>query len=192
MKVWKVGHSEENNDWVRVKGGNFPFVVDVLDDTPRRSGWAQLELEGVDGTHAPLHFDSPWFTGRSLVVSDRAKRCLEDLMGDNVELLAADLEGEPLWLLHVMSTEGCVDHGRSVVQRTTSGEVRGFLEYQLHRETIATLALFGIPEEMVYSPFCTEAFKRRVEECGLTGLKFKLVWDSELPQGSIVFRTVCV
>lgn len=192
MKVWKIGHSETNNEWVQVKGGNFPFIVDVLNDTPRKSGWTQLELIGVNGTHSPLRFDSPWFSGRSLIVTDHAKRCLEELLDENTELLPARLEGESLWLIHVMSAENCVNQRESVMSRTTSGEVRGFFEYQFNEGAVEPLTLFGIPEEMVCHPLCTDSFKNRVEECGLTGLEFKLVWDSELPVGSIVFKSVCV
>ncbi|MEC4272975.1 DUF1629 domain-containing protein [Adlercreutzia sp. R25] len=192
MKIWKVRHSEENEDWVEVKGGTFQFNIDVLNDMPRKSEWDRLELQGIDGTHAPLHFDSPVFTSRSLIVTERAKECLEDLLDDNIELLPARLEDEPLWLLHVMSTEGCVNHEESVVARRKTGKVRGFREYQFNEEVVAPLTLFGIPEERVYCPFCTEVFKTRVEECGLRGLEFKLVWDSELPKGSIVFPTICV
>lgn len=150
-----------------------------------------MDSIGIDrghGTRSPLRFDSPWFSGRSLIVTDHAKRCLEELLDENTELLPARLEGESLWLIHVMSAENCVNQRESVISRTTSGEVRGFFEYQFNEEAVEPLTLFGIPEEMVCHPLCTDSFKNRVEECGLTGLEFKLVWDSELPVGSHRFQ----
>ena len=54
-------------------------------------------------------------------------KMIRELLDENTELLPARLEGESLWLIHVMSAENCVNQRESVISRTTSGEVRGFL-----------------------------------------------------------------
>ena len=193
MRIWKIGYPEENNDWVQMEDVDCLFELEVLNGQPRIDEWGERRLIGIAGTRPPLRSDSPRFSGRALVFSDRAKRCLADVLEGCVEWLPVTFHGESLWVAHVTRIVDCIDYDRAVfLLRESSGEIRGFLEYQFSEDLIRGINCFGIPEERVGLPFVSEAFKRRVEECGLTGLKFKLVWDSELPQGSIVFRTVCV
>ncbi len=193
MRLWKVGHSADNNEWVEIEGGNFPVALELFDDTPKQRGWKTLRLAGIDGTCFPLEFDSPRFTGRSLVLTERAKECLESLFADCVELLPAELNGQGLWIAHVMSLQNCIDYAASCYDTWASdGKIRGFFEYQFNEEAVRGFNLFGIKDEMVFSPFVSDAFISRVEECGLKGFSFDLVWDSELPLGSITFETICV
>lgn len=52
--------------------------------------------------------------------------------------------------------------------------------HAFHKEAIEDAVVFELPN--VAGRFCTDCFKRHIEERGYTGLKFHLVW-SEDPQG---------
>ena len=191
MKIWLMGHAERNNEWVAAVGGNFPSISLGFDGDSRADGWKELQLEGIHRTRSPLKSDSPLFCSHVPLLSDRARDCLADLLERDAEVLPVDFEGQRLWLVNVVAVPDCIDYQRSVYEvRGHNGSIRGFHEYQFRKDAVSGLDIFKVPDEVRGAPFVSDRFVKRVKECGLTGLEFKLVWDSELPPGSVVFEGI--
>lgn len=192
MRVWKWGHAEENDEWVAAVGGNFPEISLGFNGESRSGDWEVLKLEGIHRASPPLKSDSPWFCAHVPLLSDRAKGCLADLMEGRAELLPADFGGQRLWLVNVWTLPDCIDYERSVFEVLPStGAIHGFREYQFREEAIRGLDIFRIRDELRFRPCVSDRFVERVRECGLVGLEFELIWDSELPPGGIVFDSIC-
>lgn len=151
-----------------------------------------LRVHGVDGTRAPLQSDSPWFDSHVPLLSDRAKDRLEDLLVGCAELLPAQLDEQRLWLANVTAMPNRLDYEASSYEVWEADRgIRRFHEYQFIEEAVRGLDIFRLSDTPAYSPFVSDRFVERVAECGLAGMDFELVWDSELPRGSIVFRGLC-
>lgn len=74
-----------------------------------------------------------------------------------------------------------LDESRSQIVRFSSGRVMSVSQYMLATSVKQLPPIFKIPQTRRNTTYVNEAFVMRVEEAGLTGFKFNLLWnDSSL------------
>ncbi len=113
-----------------------------------------------------------------------------DLAG---ELLPLDTEGGlQLSALNVTNVVNALDKSRTKWSSTDNGRhmyvdvMRGGPDaYQFHEDRLPESCLFKLPQNAASAVFCIERtgdpateFKACVEKLGLTGLQFRLIWES--------------
>lgn len=83
--------------------------------------------------------------------------------------------------LNVCRVIDALDIDRSSVIRFGSGRIMAVREHVFHSEKLEEeILVFKIPQ-LPGSTYVTEAFLRSLEEAGLRGLDFNLVWDDNDP-----------
>jgi len=124
---------------------------------------------------------SKWFATTAAVVA-RLSPMLE-VAGQLLPLAVEDVD-EPLQLLNVTETVNALNGKESDIFRGPSGVVINVKRYVFHRKRLPGSSLFKIPETARREVLCSsglkdshDEFKERVEEEGLTGLRFTLIWN---------------
>lgn len=133
------------------------------------------------GTQQEELCDSPRFPfSLPFLLSDRGVRVLFDVIEHDAELLPVDCDLGEYWLVNVTTVLDCIDIERSRYETFASGKIMFFREYWLKDDVMEGHDIFVMEGQRRIGPFVSDAFKERVEECGITGFSFNLVWDSSL------------
>lgn len=188
MRIWRLDFPEEEELLSVLLKGFSVKELQSFDGRPQE-GWEEAELE-IDGRRPPVRPDCPYLWAPIPVLSDRARRALEGLLGDDVEWLPARLEGERYWLANVTNLVDGLDRERSDYEWLEGEGIIWVREYQMLEAAVDGQAVFKLSDDPLDFPFVSEEVKRRAEEEGIVGLRFKLAWDSELPPGSVRFESI--
>jgi hypothetical protein len=139
--------------------------------------------EGVEARRA----DMPWLGSYGLVVTDRARPVLEEALADDVEFLPLVCDEEDLWLVHACRVVDALDEERSALKRFPStGRVMRVMRYAFREEVVGGLRCFRIPQRVAI--FVTDDVVASAHAAGLTGVRFRPVWDSASPPSSETSR----
>lgn len=113
------------------------------------------------------------------VLSEKALKVLDQLIKPSVEVLPLNCEGSTVYAINVIDILDCIDYASSEY-KTYSGSSRimRFIKYSFKPDIIKGNHIFKIIDEPTRKPFVSDEFKKLVEENGLLGFKFDLVWDS--------------
>ena len=118
-----------------------------------------------------------------MTLSEKAVELLRPLMDETVEVLELDFE-EKYYAINVTTVLDVIDYEKSKYKTfKSSGRIMRFEKYVFRDiPTLRKYNIFKIPDETNSAPFVSERFKKLVEDSGLEGFKFELVWDSEAVQ----------
>ena len=172
----------EGFEWVQPVDETDFDAVYQLDGTPRASGWKPIRvrrLQADDKGRPWQPADLPWLGGHALVLRERACQALGELLGQFGELLELDLvdDLDRLWLFNVCSVVDGLDQDASkVVRFPSTGRVMKINQHAFRTDRIAGDQVFRIPEAR--SLFLTGGVVQAIENAGLSGAAFELVWDS--------------
>lgn len=117
---------------------------------------------------------------------------LEEVRSDwerSGEILPITVNGSEAFCLNVLEVCSCLDHERSMIEYSkNSGKVLGIDRFQFVESLVPESPLFKIPETarakiLVPSFVEAEDFRSTVEDKGLAGLRFTLLYDSKQPEG---------
>ena len=82
--------------------------------------------------------------------------------------------------LHTIINTKLFDYEKAEIEKfKSSGRVMSIEKYAFKPEIIKDNHIFKIVEFPKSEVFVSDEFKQKVEEAGLKGFKFELVWDSE-------------
>lgn len=180
MKIWKLGHI----DGIGLLLPEIPWTYDIsmsFDGRSHLAAWSTPKLviyedEPYDGIG-----DAPSFQHLlPLLLSAQGVDCLADLIANDVELLPVQCDIGDYWFVNVTTVLDCIDIEKSRYETFRSGRIMRFCEYWLKDEVMEGHHIFLPSEEKGTVIFVSDAFKERVEECGITGFSFNLIWDSSL------------
>ena len=95
-------------------------------------------------------------------------------------MLNAKRETQQLFVLNVTEIRDCLDREKSKLKLfSNSGRIMRIEKYAFHREMLSNAFIFKIPEEVHAHPYVTDGFKNLIEQNGIKGFKFVLVWQDE-------------
>lgn len=168
----------EGFQWVLpIAEGDFE-VFGSFDGSPRASDWVPvpMRLLRVDEGRRLEESDFPWLGSDALVLGERAEKAIGPLIAHDGELLPLACDEASLWALNVRRVVDALDVDRSSVVRLSSGRIMTVREHVFHPVSLDGVSVFKLPE-LPGSTYVTESFRDAIDEAGLRGLDFNLVWD---------------
>ena len=153
----------------------------TFDGSSMRDNWRTLGINWlIHESNKDLDLEIPDIAGlgaTSFVLSQKAKTILEPYLGDNVEYLECDLNGELWFAMNVLGFEDAIEHELTEFNYNRRGQIsrtRRFKRLVIDKNKISNLAIFRT-KETTLRYFTTDAensFYRLVKENNLTGLEF--------------------
>ncbi len=183
MKIYQVKFDVNNYQRFLPDDQSNIWKADTLrfDCTSKRGRW---DPPKIDVPEPLLPAPDFWLLGPgAIIASPDAFAKIESLFVRSGEVLSLPYEGREFKLLNVTACVNCLDHDRT--EYLMAGAERGApTKYVFRADHMLEYPIFKVPEAPLVSMFCPEwsvdpqeEFKAAVEELGLTGLIFKLVWE---------------
>jgi hypothetical protein len=118
----------------------------------------------------PSFGDFPHFWPTLPVFSARALTALAPLLGDRIEPLPFDVEGQKFSMINVLDVVDCLDVDRSTLSRNpVTGHISSILHYTFFLERVAGHHLFRIPQTSRLKVLVSATFREAVRSSRLTG-----------------------
>jgi hypothetical protein len=184
MRFWYL-HAKVNN-FVNF----FPVIKWSLSDLrsfdgrPKKKEWKPIEVGLLDEEEDLEFSDILGFNSMSHIptFSERAINELKSLIKKEVEFLPLlPVERRKYYLINVIDVVDCLDLDNSVVKKTPDDKLIILVNrYSLFESKLRGKNIFKIAGMELKRPFVSDLFKEKVENSGLTGFQFDLVWDSSL------------
>lgn len=185
MKVWEVKSDVENFASICLTGCA-ESLLDLYENWPYFEGqkfgdtWpkfqAQLIIPNAAGNFERAVGNFVYMDPGILVCDNFSLIKLRKLLLNEVENLPIGVEGLNMKILNVINIIDCLDKTKSeVVYFKNSHKVMRIKKYSFNTSLLENVALFKIPQLVDGYIFATDAFRERVLEDKLTGLKFILV-----------------
>ncbi len=122
--------------------------------------------------------DCPWVLGALLMVmSERAKGAVDDLVSPYVEWLPLIVEGRPYFAMHVLNRLDALDVERSDVKWFEAGGIMKVEHFVFKRDVVEGECVFTMDEPSPFDIFVNEQIVNRINESSLKGFEFIRVWD---------------
>ena len=180
MKIWKL--SAALNDYVILEDVKDCSLEEIrsFDGRSKAKNWEPMEVKrSEDSINRPLS-DFPGFILMP-VFSDKALKVLKDLVKDNVETLRLKFDEGEYFAINITKVLNILDYQRAKYKTFRDGKRIMRIEKYVFKacEDLEACHIFRLFDEKRGDPFVSDAFKKAVEENGLTGFRFELAWDSE-------------
>lgn len=184
MNVYLLDTDTDNYQWFAPKNKDGWSLIDSLGDTSVPNLWAKVEMN-LSGRKL-LIGDFPYLASDIPVFSQRAIDTLNDLLVPNGELLPLVCPGYSYSAFNVTSILDVLDEDLSdIIYFNSSKKVMDIEKYMFRPEKLTGAVIFKIPQFYRSYVFVTDIFVKRVQEAGLTGFKFPLLWSDEPPQTTV-------
>ena len=116
----------------------------------------------------------------AVVVNERCFNIIKPYIQDAVQVLSAKSKKQKLFALNVTAVRDCLDYDNSKLKHfSSSGRIMRIEKYAFRRKILSNAFIFKIPEEVHTHPYVTDDFKNLIEQNGIKGFKFVLVWQDE-------------
>lgn len=179
MRIWQLTVAnngvlvEPVNEWSVEEENSF-------DGRLKARGWIPQRIKRADSSTKPL-LDAPIFLYSGIILlSGEAISVLAAYLRDSCELLPVICDEGDFSIVNVTAVLDCIDYERAVFEKSgTSGRVLWFDRYAFLPDKIGNHDIFKISEFPRSRIFVTDQFKKVVEENGITGLGFRLAWESD-------------
>lgn len=182
MRIWEMLTADkatlvvpvENCDHVEkmiVQGGSLFHLWDVL-ELHRPRGYKSKKLTNVVEFAVKADF----------ILSLKGVDAVYDLVNGDAEFLPVRVEGKEYWYMHVTSVLDCIDYQRSEYRVYSDGRISSFYGLWFREDVIKGHNVFKIKDRPYGSPYVSEAFKKQLDSLDDAGLRFVLVWDSDLSE----------
>lgn len=181
MKIWRINQDVMNFDQFMLVNENDGDFLLNFDGSSKKKEWYPIKVKRIKPKVRPNLGDTPCFY--IMTLSEKAVELLRPLMDETVEVLELDFE-EKYYAINVTTVLDVIDYEKSKYKTfKSSGRIMRFEKYVFRDiPTLRKYNIFKIPDETNSAPFVSERFKKLVEDSGLEGFKFELVWDSEAIQ----------
>lgn len=173
MKVFELN---SNGDDFRSIDSEKDLDLDMFNGASLKNQWEPFE---VFDYNKKKKSDTPNFLISFLVISQKCKEKLENILKDVVEFLPLIHSREKYWVLNVINIQDVIDLEKSIPVRLSSGLITHFEKYEFISENLENQLIFKTPEHDNRIN-CTDKLKEIIENAGLTGFVFKEIWNSEV------------
>ena len=179
MKIWQLSFDVDSYD-------NFiPDVEFTADEVQsfngqsKKSNWTPIRVKRMEPEKGLNLSDSPGFT--IPVFSKKALSVLASITSDSAEALELISDTGEYYGINVTAVLDVIDYAKSEYVMYSDGKrIMAFKKYAfLLNPELFNHDIFKIIDEPTRRAFVSDRFKNLVEDNGLTGFKFKLVWDNE-------------
>ncbi|WP_018768263.1 imm11 family protein [Bacillus sp. 105MF] len=187
MKIWELKSSFDDYESFQLL--NFDedhkkYIDGKVDSITRLADlWGNILIECVEGDKPS---DCPKFWGGTgtPMVSEKAKKFLEPLIGTNVEFLPLihNVTGKVYYIVHVLNVLDAIDNEKAIFEKLSTGLVIGYEKFAFVPNVIQNEMIFKIYlNNIMYatSVFVSDELRNAILESDLKGFKFIEVWDSE-------------
>lgn len=180
MKIWQWGYESDNYDSFTFPNQNeFNQYFDpnfngmVIGDK-----WGSVHFETYRSRKA---CDCTGVGSNYPIFSDRAVQVLAPYLSCNVELLPLKHLTMNFYAVNVIRLLDGLDYKHSEIEFVEGHPnfVKNVNRYAFKIDVIHDYPIFKIPEYRRRRVYVSDAFKEAVEENGLKGFTFELLWDSE-------------
>ncbi|MBP3569141.1 MAG: hypothetical protein J6K04_08255 [Lachnospiraceae bacterium] len=180
MKIWKLEADYDKYDNLNpVKEWSWEMTRS-FDGRKKLSTWEPIEVERLEPEKGLDLADNMRVSTPVPIFSEKAKRLVEDLIGDSVEFLPSVSEEGKFWLVNVTTVLDCIDYEKSeVIRFKSSGRIMDIRKFVFLEEEVKNVDMFKIKEIPLQFPCVSDRFKELIESSDLTGFRFRLMWDSE-------------
>jgi len=154
------------------------LLADAFRGEPLGPEWRPIDMYWeTDGDTRPRS-DFSTIVGGGLVLNERAKEALSDLLEGRGELLPLRVRDDgDHYVFNVTRLSEALNQGRSELAFFRSGRIMDVDRYEFHSSKLSADAIFKLPQIPEMYTFVTDAFRERVDQEGLTGFIFdRQVW----------------
>lgn len=179
MKIWKLYFEvDKYENLIPIRA----FTADEIqsfDGRKKKDIWKRLPVKRMEPEKKLELSDAPGFT--IPVFSKKAVEILRPLIQNSIEELELQFEEAEYYGINVTTVLDVIDYPKSKYKMYSDGKrIMVFEKYAFKRcDELNNNNIFKIVDEPRRWAFVSDKFKQTVEENGLSGFKFKLVWDSE-------------
>lgn len=124
--------------------------------------------------------DYPPYKAHIPILSEKAVLSLNELLESNGELLNINItdEDDNYYIFNVTNVKDALDKGLSNIKYfRDSNRIMRVKEYVFRKEVINDSDIFMLNEPKFEEPIVSQKFVNKVEESGLKGFKFELIWE---------------
>jgi hypothetical protein len=154
---------------------------DALDGTPWRDRWTPVRMELITTDAyggAYQRADVPWMSAMSLFLRDEAIKTAGPILEQYGELLPVECDSADVVVFNAGQVLDVLDEDQSEIDRFADGRLMGIDTYVFRGDGIPERAAFKIPQEPDGPIFYTDALVAELNALSLSGLDWRLVWDS--------------
>lgn len=144
-------------------------LLNGFDGRPFGGDWPRPQLERLP-TGPPGDF--PYLASHVVALTPRAWSALRPKIGDSVEALPLDVQGEEYQALNVLDVLDCLDLERSELRTLPDGSVVGVRRWALRKDVVESHDIFKARAAELQAVLVSERFRGWVEEAGLAGASF--------------------
>ncbi len=175
MKLWEL-RIDTGFDVLYTNDENIKQLMEGFDGASQSNNWKPVELttweSGIEGdiisySESP---DIPLFTNKAIYA-------LEDLIKDSVEFLPIIHEKYNCFVVNVIDVLDCLNYNEAKLNRWGVIDKYDFIKEKVTGHHIFRIAIKDRKRPYLI-PIVSDEFRQRVLDLGITGLRFRLVWDS--------------
>ncbi len=154
--------------------------IQSFDGRPKAAEWQELNVKIYDEDKTLPISDFLGFT--IPIFSEKAVEVLHPLLDGSAEILDVNLQNRRFYAVNVIAVLDVLDRENSKYLTYRDGQrIMVIKDYAFIKNVeLMQHNIFKLAEEPVRRPFVSDVFKNTVEQNGLTGFDFKLVWTDNI------------
>lgn len=177
MKIWILDCDVNNYENLMWREKLNLSEMQSFDGREKQRTWKPIKVKRM---YNRKFSNTPGFSPHIPVFDQKAIMALCDFLKENAEVLPLNCEDGDFYAINVTNVLDCIDYEKAVYKTFKDGKrIIRFMKYSFDLSKVKSQHLFKIRDGLLMRPFVSDEFRNKVLECGLTGFKFELVWDSE-------------
>lgn len=179
MKIWKLMSDVDNYDNFIPEKELSADEIQSFDGRSQKANWITPKVKRMEPEKGLALGDSPGFI--IPVFSKRALDILDPLIHESSEVLLLDSDEGEYYGINITAVLDAVDYSKLEYKTFSDGNrIMAFKKYAfVISPELLKHNIFKITDESTRRAFVSDRFKKMVEENGLVGFKFRLVWESD-------------
>lgn len=178
MKIWKLVFEVDEYDNLITEKELSIEEIQSFDGSSKLSNWEPLKVIRMEPEKKLELSNAPGFI--IPVLDKKGLDVLLPLIEKEVEVLPLVCDEKDFYGINVTNVSDCIDYENSKYKLFSDGKrIMKFTKYSFIEDKVRGMNIFKIVDEPRRRAFVSDEFRNAVLKVGLTGFKFKLVWDSE-------------
>lgn len=180
MRIWKLYFEADKYDNLDTFDEMTLEEINSFDGRSKKDNWKAIRVVRLEPEKGLKLSDAPAFEYHMPIFNKKSVDVLHQYLVGTAEVLPLENDEDDFYFINVIKILDCINYEKSEYKTfKNSNRIMRFKKYSFDEEKIGDINLFKIMDEPLGNPFVTDEFRNAVLEAGLTGFKFKLVWDSE-------------
>lgn len=177
MKIYYLRADVDDYNWLTLVNDEWR-KLDMFDGRSLINDWTPSEVTVVKGRKRKWS-DVTSLSAGIIILTEKSKAILEDLIKDSVEFLPLIFEGRNYYIINVIKMIDGLNKDKSEYRTFSDGRIMQVLKYEFNSDIVKGHHIFKISEFKRGSVYVSDEFKKRVEENNLMGFDLEELWDSE-------------